>query len=109
MNKPNVSASIPSACNSALGWCSKITGSFAERSRNGAGSSANVASISPAATAHDLSQFKLMPPMWREGRALTTANWPFLAFERCVIMVDCAAITLAAFTPFRIAALTDEK
>jgi len=50
-----------------------------------------------------------MPPMWREGRALTTANWPFLAFERCVIMVDCAAITLAAFTPFRIAALTDEK
>jgi hypothetical protein len=88
VNKPNVSGSIPSACKSAFGWRSKVTGNFSARSRNGFGNAASVASTSLDAIRHNLSQFRFTAQIWRGRRPLATDLTDFfLALERCRFMV----------------------
>ncbi len=56
VKSPKVSGAIPSCCSPAFGTRSNVTGSFAARSRKGAGSSASVASTSSVAIAHNFFQ-----------------------------------------------------
>ena len=88
VNNPNVSASIPSACKSAFGWRSNVTGNFSARARNGFGSAASVASTSLDADRHNFSQFRFTAQIWRGRRPLATALTDFfLALERRGFMV----------------------